>query len=73
MMFVEELMNIQLLWKEGDIAIDIESGSTIAQVLHKANILASTVIVCYGEQVLPHSTVLHQDMALEVMTISSGG
>jgi sulfur carrier protein ThiS len=73
MMFVEELMNIQLLWKEGDVTIDIEPGSTISQVLRKASILASTVIVCYGEQILPHSTVLNQDIMLEVLTISSGG
>jgi sulfur carrier protein ThiS len=66
-------MNVQLLWKEGDITLDVDVGTSIAQVLQKANILSSTVIVCYNDRILPHSTLLQQEIALEVITISSGG
>jgi len=66
-------MNVQLLWKEGNVELDVEVGTSIAQVLQKANILSSTVIVCYGDQILPHSTLLQQEITLEVITISSGG
>lgn len=66
-------MNVQLLWKEGNVELDVEVGTSIAQVLQKADILSSTVIVCYNDQILPHSTLLHQEIALEVITISSGG
>ncbi len=66
-------MNVQLLWKEGNVDVDVEVGTSIAQVLQQANILSSTVIVCYNDQILPHSTLLHREITLEVITISSGG
>jgi sulfur carrier protein ThiS len=51
----------------------ISSGSTIRQVLDLAKIHPSTVIVSFDDTVLPHSTILKQDITLELTIVSSGG
>ena len=56
-----------------DHIINLEAGSTIKQALLKIGIHPSTVIVSHEDTVLPHTTVLNADVALDLTIVSSGG
>ena len=66
-------MKIALKGHGHDHVIDLEAGSTIKQALLKIGIHPSTVIVSHEDTVLPHTTVLNADVALDLTIVSSGG
>lgn len=67
------MMKIALKGHGHDHVIDLEAGSTIKQALLKIGIHPSTVIVSHEDTVLPHTTVLNADVALDLTIVSSGG
>ena len=67
------MMKIALKGHGHDHIIDLEAGSTIKQALLKIGIHPSTVIVSHEDTVLPHTTVLNADVALDLTIVSSGG
>jgi sulfur carrier protein ThiS len=66
-------MQVQFTGRDHNLKVECKEGCTVRQALAKANILASTVIVSHENTVLPHATVLKQDVSLLVTTVSSGG
>lgn len=66
-------MQVHLNGRDHDLKLEVEAGQTVRQVLTKANILPSTVIVSFEGTILPHATVLSSDVTLLVTTVSSGG
>ena len=53
--------------------IEAEEGITIDQILEQIGVLPSTVLVTYGEKIVPHSTVIKSDVELGTIIVSSGG
>jgi len=66
-------MQVTLLSNGDEISIELDNGSTVRQVLDLAQIHPSTVIVSYEDTVLPHSTILNDDIKLDITIVSSGG
>ena len=66
-------MQVTLLSNGDEISVELDNGSTVRQVLDLAKIHPSTVIVSYEDTVLPHSTILKDDIKLDITIVSSGG
>jgi len=66
-------MKIALKGHGHDHVIDLEAGSTVRQALQAVGIHPSTVIVSHEDVVLPHTTILNADVALDLTIVSSGG
>ena len=56
-----------------DETIESETPITIRQALATANIPESMVVVSYQDNILPHSTLLEDDLVLLVTSVASGG
>ena len=67
------MMKIALKGHGHDHVIDLEVGSTVKEALQKIGIHPSSVIVSHEDTVLPHTTVLNADVALDLTIVSSGG
>ena len=66
-------MQVTLLSNGDEISVELDNDSTVRQVLDLAKIHPSTVIVSYEDTVLPHSTILNDDIKLDITIVSSGG
>ena len=66
-------MQVTLLSNGDEISVELDNGSTVRQVLDLAKIHPSTVIVKYEDTVLPHSTILNDDIKLDITIVISGG
>ena len=59
---------------EGE-ALEVESSKpiTINDVLEKLEIPPSTVLAVQGQTILPHTSLIKDDVKLELVVVSSGG
>ena len=64
---------VRLSGDEGHHEVTLNQGATVRDVLRAANLLPSLYIISHEAQVLPMSTVLSDDVTLEVTRIASGG
>ncbi|DAC08163.1 MAG TPA: MoaD/ThiS family protein [Candidatus Poseidoniaceae archaeon] len=73
MMQQQRFVLIRLVGDEGEHEVTLKQGSTVRDVLRAVDLLPSLYIVSHVDQVLPMTTVLHDDVTLEVTRIASGG
>ena len=73
MMQQQRFVLIRLVGDEGDHEVPLKQGSTVRDVLRAVDLLPSLYIVSHADQVLPMTTVLNDDVTLEVTRIASGG
>jgi|TARA_B100000530_G_C15667203_1_gene372788 hypothetical protein len=59
---------------EGE-SLEVESSKpiTINEVLEKLEIPPSTVLAVQGQTILPHTSLIKDDVKLELVVVSSGG
>ena len=66
-------MQVGLIGGGFDTSIEIDESKSIRDILLAAKIHPSTVIVSYEERILPHNTMIEQDLTLSLIVVSSGG
>jgi len=66
-------MKVALKGHGHDHVIELDAGSTVKQALEVIGIHPSTVIVSHKDIILPHTTILNGDVALDLTIVSSGG
>ena len=66
-------MKVALKGHGHDHVIELDAGSTVKQALEVIGIHPSTVIVSHEDIILPHTTILNGDVALDLTIVSSGG
>ena len=66
-------MKVALKGHGHDHSIVLDVGATVKDALDAVGIHPSTVIVSHLDVVLPHTTILNGDVALELTIVSSGG
>ena len=66
-------MKVALKGHGHDHSIVLDVGATVKDALDAVGIHPSTVIVSHKDVVLPHTTILNGDVALELTIVSSGG
>ena len=66
-------MRIRLLHDGVWTTIESESPMRILEVLERAGITTSMVLVTLGDRILPHTTLIKSDIELEAIDVGSGG
>ncbi|MBT4059051.1 MAG: MoaD/ThiS family protein [Euryarchaeota archaeon] len=59
---------------DGDVQqVECDEGSTIHEILTLMEIHPSTVLAVHDGTIIPHDSQLNSDVAIELVTVSSGG
>ena len=53
--------------------VEADAPISIAEVLNKLDIASSTVLAVLGETIVPHSSIVTEDIEIELIVVSSGG
>jgi len=66
-------MNIEV--KSGDdlFSVDSDVPISVGYVLDKLGIAHSTVLAVIGDTIIPHTSMIHDDVSIELVIVSSGG
>tara|TARA_Y100001968_G_scaffold295478_1_gene302906 strand:- start:2 stop:235 length:234 start_codon:yes stop_codon:yes gene_type:complete len=70
---VDEPMRISITYQGINQVIDSENNISIKEVLIKAGINSSMVLVCNNNQIIPQTSVINSDIELEIIDVGSGG
>ena len=73
MLGVDEPMRISITYQGINQIIDSEKNISIKEVLIKAGINSSMVLVCNNNQIIPQTSVINSDIELEIIDVGSGG
>ena len=57
----------------GSSIVEADAPISIAEVLNKLDIASSTVLAVLGETIVPHSSIVTEDIEIELIVVSSGG
>jgi sulfur carrier protein ThiS len=57
----------------GPSIVETDEPISIAEVLNKLDIASSTVLAVLGETIVPHSSIVTEDLEIELIVVSSGG
>ncbi|MEK9805723.1 MAG: hypothetical protein VW551_05470 [Euryarchaeota archaeon] len=57
----------------GPSIVETDEPISIAEVLNKLDIASSTVLAVLGETIVPHSSIVTEDIEIELIVVSSGG
>jgi sulfur carrier protein ThiS len=66
-------MQVSLIGGGFDTSVEIDEGMSIRNILLAAKIHPSTVIVSHEDRILPHNTLIDQEITLSLIVVSSGG
>ncbi len=53
--------------------VESDEPITIAEVLTRLDIAASTVLAVHGDTIVPHTSTISNDIEIELIVVSSGG
>ena len=70
---MDEPMRISITYQGANQQIDSDKNITIKEVLVKAGINSSMVLVCNNSQIIPQTSVINSDIELEIIDVGSGG
>jgi len=70
---MDDTMRISILYQGTTQHIDSEKKLTVKEVLIKAGIHSSMVLVCNENQIIPQTSVINSDIELEIIDVGSGG
>ena len=72
-MSLASVMQVSLIGGGFDTSVEIDEGMSIRNILLAAKIHPSTVIVSHEDRILPHNTLIDQEITLSLIVVSSGG
>ena len=70
---MDEPMRISITYQGTNQQIDSDKNITIKEVLVRAGINSSMVLVCNNSQIIPQTSVINSDIKLEIIDVGSGG
>jgi len=73
LMSLASVMQVSLIGGGFDTSVEIDEGTSIRNILLAAKIHPSTVIVSHDDRILPHNTLIDQEITLSLIVVSSGG
>ncbi len=66
-------MRIEVEHGDEVLVVESEEAITISEVLDRLSIPSSTVLAVLGQTIVPHTSVISEDIRLELVVVSSGG
>ena len=72
---METRLTVRICFTQGDEKLILESEIPImiSDALSKLSIMHTTVLICSGDTIIPHNTMITGDIELQMITVSSGG
>tara|TARA_Y100001980_G_scaffold46345_1_gene30321 strand:+ start:27867 stop:28085 length:219 start_codon:yes stop_codon:yes gene_type:complete len=66
-------VRIKLSYQGNQKTIDSEDKITVKEILSKAGISSSMVLVCNNDRIIPQTSTITSDIELDVIDVGSGG
>ena len=66
-------MRVEIQHEGESLEVEFSKPITINDVLEKLEIPPSTVLAVQGQTILPHTSLIKDDVKLELVVVSSGG
>jgi|TARA_B110000438_G_scaffold73666_2_gene73807 sulfur carrier protein ThiS len=66
-------MRIQVKYNEEVLIFESEGPKKITEILKNFEIPSSTVLAVYEDTIVPHSSIISEDIIIELIVVSSGG
>ena len=66
-------MRVQVKYNDEVLIFESEEPKKITEILKNFEIPSSTVLAVYDETIVPHSSIISEDVLIELIVVSSGG
>jgi|TARA_B110000263_G_scaffold72403_1_gene63301 sulfur carrier protein ThiS len=66
-------MRVQVKYNDEILIFESEEPKKITEILKNFEIPSSTVLAVYDETIVPHSSIISEDVLIELIVVSSGG
>ena len=66
-------MRVQVKYNDEILIFESEEPKKITEILKNFEIPSSTVLAVYDETIVPHSSIISEDVSIELIVVSSGG
>lgn len=69
----EVFMRVEVIYENDNLIFESESPTTISSILTELDIPSSTVLAVFNDTIVPHSSIINEDLKIELVVVSSGG
>jgi len=66
-------MRVEVIYENDNLIFESESPTTISSILTELDIPSSTVLAVVNDTIVPHSSIINEDLKIELVVVSSGG
>ncbi|MAP65916.1 MAG: hypothetical protein VW970_01635 [Candidatus Poseidoniales archaeon] len=66
-------MRVEVIYENDNLIFESESPTTISSILTELDIPSSTVLAVFNDTIVPHSSIINEDLKIELVVVSSGG
>ncbi len=66
-------MQVEVRSAEGVMTVESDVPISVGEVLDKLGIAHSTVLAVVGDTIIPHTSMISDDVSIELVVVSSGG
>ena len=66
-------MRVQVKYNDDILIFESEEPKKITEILKNFEIPSSTVLAVYDDSIVPHSSIISEDIMIELIVVSSGG
>lgn len=69
----EVFMRVEVIYENDNLIFESDSPTTISSILTELDIPSSTVLAVFNDTIVPHSSIINEDLKIELVVVSSGG
>tara|TARA_B000000475_G_scaffold190988_1_gene154344 strand:+ start:99 stop:299 length:201 start_codon:yes stop_codon:yes gene_type:complete len=66
-------MRVDIKYNDETLFFESDKPLSISMILKNLEIPSSTVLAVYDDTIVPHSSVISEDISIELIVVSSGG
>lgn len=66
-------MRVEVIYENDNLIFESDSPTTISSILTELDIPSSTVLAVFNDTIVPHSSIINEDLKIELVVVSSGG
>ena len=66
-------MRVEIKYNDETLFFESDKPLSISMILKNLEIPTSTVLAVYDDTIVPHSSVISEDISIELIVVSSGG
>ena len=70
---LDRYMRVEIKHNEELLTFESEKPLSISMILKDLEIPSSTVLAVYNDTIVPHSSIISEDISIELIVVSSGG